>query len=75
VTAKTKIDMNVIESVAFDELAGTGLQFAVVVWRPGFNERGEVVAVTSRNKDLREVADALLLAADQMTDRMKEEQA
>lgn len=74
-TGKTKIDMNVIEEVAHNELAGTGLRFAVVVWRPGFNERGDVVAVTSRTRDLREVADALLLAADHMTERMKQEQA
>lgn len=70
--SKTRIDMRVIEKIAADELDGTGLECVVIVYRPGFVDRGDPVAIGTRGKNLREVSDALLAAADQMTERMKE---
>ena len=63
---RSTLNMKVLEDVAHDELAGTGLAFAVVVWRPGFMKRGDDVAYGSRHADPTEVADALMKATDQI---------
>lgn len=69
---KATISMNVLEAVAHDELAGTGLEFAIVVWRPGFMERGDAVAYGTRSTNSAEVADALMKATDQVTSDMRD---
>ncbi len=67
----TKINIHSIEQVAYDELAGTGLEFAVVVWRPGFMERGDQVAVGMRCRKPVEAIDALMKAADYVNAEVK----
>lgn len=68
---KTNMSVKVLCDVVHDELAGTGLQFAVIVWRPGFLARGDEVAYGTRSTDTGEVADALMQAVDQVTEAMK----
>lgn len=68
---KTNVPINALIDVTHNELAGTGLQFAVVVWRPGFLKRGDPVAYGTRSTNDSEVADALMQAVDQITDTMK----
>jgi len=69
--AKTNLDTKVLADVVHDELAGTGLQFAVIVWRAGFLQRGDDVAYGTRTKDESEMADAMMKAVDQITGAMK----
>ncbi len=68
-----KFNIAPIEQEVYDELAGTGLQFAVVIWRPGFMGRGDPVAVATRSKNPVEVADALMKATDEVTSGMARE--
>ena len=70
---KTKIDAKMLSDVIHDEVAGTGLAFAVVVWVPGFMERGETVTVGMRCPSDVEAADALMKATDQITRKMQDE--
>ena len=69
---KTKINIKSIAEVIHNEIVGTGLEFAVIVWRPGFMLRGDPVAVGTRSKNDVEVCDALMRATDSVTEAMRE---
>lgn len=68
----TKFNIKPLIAHVHDEIAGTGLEFAIVVWRPGFMDRGDPVAVGTRARNDVEVCDALMRATDSVTEAMRE---
>lgn len=71
--SKARVNIDVMVDAVRGYVDGTGLQVAIVIWRPGFSQRGETVAYGSTSHELRETADAMMTAVDLVTADMKVE--